>query len=141
MGEMSDLAERVVLFEHPRISVWCYPTRGLVHHQMHSACAGDPFRDALTAGLAALQEHECTRWLSDDRMHEALAPEDEDWAQDVWFPQAKASGWRHWAVIQPKSAVGNLSSARFRQWYAKHGINAKLFTDVDEAHAWLARQR
>ena len=131
---------KISVYEHERMSVWCYPERKLIHHQMHKPCAGQPFRDALLAGLKAMTEHKATRWLSDDRQHTALAPEDEDWAQDVWFPQARAAGWKHWAVIRPMSAVGNLSSARFRKWYAEHGINARLFTDVDEAHRWLDEQ-
>lgn len=87
-----------------------------------------------------MRTHGATRWLSDDRLHRALAPEDEDWAQDVWFPQAKAAGWRHWAVMQPESAVGRLSSARFRKWYADQGVNAMLFTDLEEAFQWLECQ-
>jgi hypothetical protein len=133
-------AGRILVYDHERISVWCYPERKLIHHQMHKACAGEIFRNALRAGLAAMREHAATRWLSDDSKHTALAPDDEDWAQDEWFPQAKAAGWKHWAVIKPESAVGRLSSARFRKWYADHGINARLFTDVDEAHAWLDEQ-
>lgn len=131
---------RITVFEHDRMSVWCYPLRGVIHHQMHKATAGAIFRDALLAGLAAMREHQATRWLSDDRLHIALAPGDEDWAQSVWFPQSKAAGWKHWAVMRPQSAVGELSSSRFRQWYASQGVNAKLFTDVDEAHRWLDQQ-
>jgi hypothetical protein len=92
------------------------------------------------AGLEAMRKLEAIRWLSDDRLHKALAPEDEEWAQEVWFPQAKAAGWKHWAVMQPQSAIGELSSSRFRKWYADHGINARLFTDIDEAHRWLDEQ-
>jgi hypothetical protein len=132
---------RIIVFEHERMSVWCYPPRGLIHHEMHKPTAGDTFRNALRAGLTAMREYKATRWLSDDHLHIALAPEDEVWAQDVWFPQSKAAGWKHWAVIQPKSAVGELSSSRFRKWYASRGINARLFTDVDEAHRWLDEQR
>jgi hypothetical protein len=105
---------RITVFEHERMSVWCYPPRGLIHHEMHKPTAGDTFRNALRAGLTAMRECKATRWLSDDHLHIALAPEDEVWAQNVWFPQSKAAGWKHWAVIRPQSAVGELSSSRFR---------------------------
>jgi hypothetical protein len=132
---------KITVYDHERMSVWVYPEKKMVHHQMHEASAGEVFQKALLAGLAAMREHEATRWLSDDRLHKALSPDDEAWAQDVWFPQAKAAGWLHWAVIQPQSAVGRMSSARFRKWYAAQGINARLFTEFDEAMGWLESQR
>lgn len=132
--------DRITVFAHEKMSVWCYPTRKLIHHEMHKPTAGDVFRSALLAGLEAMRKYQADRWLSDDRQHTALAPEDEDWAQEVWFPQAKEAGWRHWAVMQPQSAVGSLSSARFRKWYAERGVNAQLFTDIEEAHRWLDAQ-
>jgi hypothetical protein len=131
--------DRIVIHENPQISVWCYPVRGIVHHQMHKYCYGEQFRSALTAGLKAMAKYRTKKWLSDDRLNGPLPVEDEEWATKTWFPQVKAAGWKYWAMVQPQKVVGQMNVARFVKMYSELGITAQIFTEVEPAFEWLEK--
>jgi hypothetical protein len=132
--------QRIVVVENKQITVWVYPDRGIVHHAMKGFCHGPEFREALSRGAEALATHRATKWLSDDRLNSALPRDDEEWAIANWFPQSRAAGWRHWAIVQPQKIVGQMNMERFRKMYADLGINAQMFSDPDEAFRWLDSQ-
>jgi hypothetical protein len=128
---------KISIVDNSLISVWAYPERKMIHHCMKAFCFGDEFREALTRGLEAMQRYQAIKWLSDDRANHALMPDDSEWGAAVWFPQAKAAGWKHWAVVQPAKILGQVNMARFVKLYADQGINARMFADPDEAMTWL----
>lgn len=108
---------------------------------MHKICHGKPFRQALEAGMQAMRQHRAISWLSDDRQNGPLPDHDEAWATTVWFPQTKAAGWKHWAMVLPERAVGKLNVKRYVEMYRQRGIEARMFTDPAPAFAWLRQQR
>jgi hypothetical protein len=128
---------RVTVHESPEITMWCYPDDGVVHHEMHLYCYGDPLNSALLKGVEALQQYGATKWLSDDRKNGALPPEAEEWGRMVWFPRARAAGWKTWAVLPPSLVAGKMNLGRFVKMYADRGIEVKTFTDPAVALEWL----
>jgi hypothetical protein len=104
---------------------------------MKAFCFGDGFRDGLTRGVEAMERYGATKWLSDDRANSALTPDDIAWAADVWFPRAKAAGWKHWGIVRPLKVLGQTNLARVVELYAPHGIVARMFAEPDEAMQWL----
>ncbi len=128
---------RISLVDNDLISVWIYPERKMIHHCMKTYCFGPEFRIALTRGVEAMEEHRATKWLSDNRATGALPPDDVAWGTQVWFPRAKAAGWRHWSVVQPVKLIGQVNMERFIKTYGEQGIDARMFSDPDEAFAWL----
>jgi len=131
---------QILVADNSLISVWIYPERKMIHHVMKTYCHGEPLRDALMKGLAALEQYGATKWLSDDRANGALLPEDAEWATEVWFSRTRAAGWKHWSVIQPQKIIGQVNMARFVKMYADLGVNARMFDDPDEAMKWLEEQ-
>jgi hypothetical protein len=109
----------------------------MIHHRMKAYCHGAAFREALTKGLEAMERYRATKWLSDDRANGALLNEDSEWAIKVWSPRAMAAGWKHWAVVQPAQVIGQINLRKFIKGYADIGINARMFSDPDEAMKWL----
>jgi hypothetical protein len=133
-------ASRVCVLDTNLISVWVYPARRMIHHQMKAFCFGADFRAALTRGAEAMEQHGATKWLSDDRLNSALPPDDEQWGYEVWFPRARAAGWRHWAIVQPAKLLGRSSIGRISKQYVDAGVNMRMFGDPDEAMRWLDAQ-
>jgi hypothetical protein len=129
--------EKVVVHEDPKITVWCYPLKRLIHHQMHGPCYYEPFRAALEAGREAMVYYKCDRWLSDDRENGPLPPDDELWATLTWFPRTRDAGWKYWAMVMPVKVIGQLNVSRFVKLYREQGVIARLFTEIDEAFDWL----
>ncbi|HEU4731438.1 MAG TPA: hypothetical protein VFT22_26270 [Kofleriaceae bacterium] len=129
--------DKISIVENELISVWLYPQRKMIHHRMKTFCHGDRFRDALTKGAEAMEHYKATKWLSDDRGNGAVLAEDGAWGETHWFPRVKAAGWKHWAVVQPAKIIGQMNMARFIKQYAELGINARMFSDPDQAFRWL----
>lgn len=129
--------DKISIVDNDVISVWVYPHRHMIHHQMKGYCYGERFKEALTKGTDAMEHYKATKWLSDDRGNGALPPEDTDWAEKTWFPRTKAAGWQHWSVVKPEKVIGQINLARFVKKFAALGINARMFSDLDEAVKWL----
>jgi hypothetical protein len=128
---------RVSIVDNALISVWAYPERRIIHHMMKAYCFGADLREGLLRGVEAMERYRATKWLSDDRANGALLPDDEVWGVEVWFPRARAAGWEHWAIVQPGKVIGQINMERFVKRYAELGVNARMFSDPDEAFAWL----
>jgi hypothetical protein len=128
---------RSLLVDNDLISVWVYPERKLIHHHMKAYCFGHEFREALTRGVEAMEQYRATKWLSDDRANGALPPDDEAWASTVWSRRARAAGWRRWSIVQPAKLIGQINMARFVKLYTELGVDARMFSDPDEALRWL----
>jgi hypothetical protein len=131
------LVQRSVVYAHPKITVWHYPTPGVIHHQVHAPCADQIFREALTAGTDAMMLRHADRWLSDDRANGPLTADDEDWATKVWFPRTQLAGWRYWAMVMPTQVLGQLDVMHYVELYRAQGIVTKVFDQPDEAFAWI----
>jgi hypothetical protein len=132
---------RETIIENPEVSLFFHRAHGIVQHEIHKSIRTDAFRTALSKGADILEANKLTKWMSDDRNHVVLSPEDENWARTVWFPRVKGAGWKHWAIVKPAAAIGALNLNRFLAMYAELGINATLVTDFDEALQWLIAQK
>ena len=128
---------KISVLDNRLITVWVYPERKLIHHQMKAYCHGDEFRDALMKGAEAMERYQATKWLSDDRANGAVVPEDQAWSIKHFVPRVKAAGWTHWAVVQPTKLIGRSNITRIADAFASIGITTRIFADPDEALRWL----
>ena len=75
--------------------------------------------------------------MSDDRKNPVLSKEDTDWAQTQWFPAVKAAGWKYWAIVQPEKVLTKIGMEQFAKTYSDLGITARMFSNPEDALAWL----
>src|SRR5690349_19295593 len=128
---------RILLVDNSLITVWAIPEKRLIQHEMKAYCHGDEFREGLLRGAEGMEKYRATKWLSDNRAHAALPPEDEAWAVKEWFPRAKAAGWKRWAIVKPAKLIGQVYLDRVSRLYADHGVEGRMFDDPDQAMTWL----
>lgn len=129
-----------VLFEHPLIDVWFHERPKVVHHRIKRPILIQELpviQEAFNRGTEALRKEGATKWLSDDRAQLVMPSEVQHWCQRVWFPVTRDAGWRHWAIIQPESAVARLFVARLLPAVANDGVSARTFTAAADAFAWF----
>lgn len=129
------MAELIIDNEYMRL--YFHEAEGIVHHEIRRELDGTIFRDVLTRGAELLEHTGAVKWLSDNRGHLFMADEDEVWAKTLWFPRARAAGWKYWAIVKPESAIGTLNVARLSQNYARLGVEARILSDFDAALSWL----
>jgi len=115
-----------------------YHTDGrIVHHVIHKPTQGKEFRDLLTTGAELFERQKAVKWLSDDRGNGALHPDDSDWAMGVWSARVVKAGWKYWAVVMPKAALGKMNMKRFINLYRDFGVEVRIFEDDAPALEWL----
>jgi hypothetical protein len=132
-----DQSKTITLLDNESVTVWYHPDKKMIHHVFHTYMHGEAFREALTAGAEAMEKYGADRWLSDDRKNSATPGLDLEWARTVWFELVRKAGWKYWAIVQPEGVIGKLNMKREAEINAQKGVVARLFSDPDEAMAWL----
>ena len=127
----------ITILDNEFVTIWCYPTKGIVHHQFHRYVFGDEFRNILIKAVEAFEEHHCTKWLSDDRHFGAILPDDKKWGDDVWRPRILAAGWKYWAMVLPGSMTGQLNLTKMVGEYDALGVVTTVKTTPEDAIEWL----
>ncbi|HKO91258.1 MAG TPA: hypothetical protein VJU61_08910 [Polyangiaceae bacterium] len=135
----TDTAE--VIHQSEWITVWYHPEVKVVHHRLHKAIRGEPFRSALLQGTAVLRQRGATKWLSDNRQVFILPQADQEWADAEWFPQALKAGWKYWAIVRPERAAADLFIRRLAATRSAAGVKTELFTTPEASMEWLTSER
>ncbi len=119
-------------------------------HYLKSIWVGFPpsdgFRNAFESILKSVIEKKTTRVLIDGRESRMATTEDQVWLATDFLPRAAPQGYKHVAVIYPHDVVGQLTSQRAVQNIQEETDKQDLpyymeiFSDEDEALAWLIKQ-
>lgn len=131
---------KIVIHESKFATVWCYPTKRIIHHVLHQFFTGETFREILLKSAYAFDEYNCTKWLSDDRKFGAIHPDDKKWGDTVWRPLVMDAGWMYWAMVLPKRVVGQLNIQKMVDEYQELGVVCSFHHDPDDALAWLLKR-
>jgi hypothetical protein len=136
-----DLAANCIQFRQDAIaSVWLYPGRKVVHHQIHQPLSTAQLRSLLDDVARCLIDHRATKWLADDRnlgeLDAALLP----WIEQDMVPRTMNAGWRHWALILPQLPGAARIMQDVAATLAISGLTVFAFNDLAAANAWLDSQ-
>jgi hypothetical protein len=135
--EEDALMSKVTVFDNEYGTIWHHPEHNIVHHRFKQFCHHETFREFITRAADLFVEKGCVKWLSDDRENFAFHPDDREWGVTDWTPRVAAAGWKYWALIMPAKAAGQMSMQPLVDEYSEMGVEVRLFTDPDEALAWL----
>lgn len=128
------------IFDSEQITMWYYPDKKIIHHQIHKYTHGQVYRDAFMTGLEVMKKYGTCKWLSDDRKNPVVAPEDRKWSLEVWHPLVIKAGWKYWAIVQPDRTIAKTRMERIAEMAALSGLTIQIFDNVDDAMAWLEQQ-
>lgn len=132
--------DKIVIKETDKFSLYCYPKERIIHHVIHQFIFGEAFQELMTKGADAFEKYNCKKWLSNDRSSSVLKPEDVEWGQNYWEPRVLKAGWKYWAIIVPKSAIGQLTMKPIIDRYAKLGVTVQVFDNEQAGLDWLNSQ-
>lgn len=131
---------KVTILDNEFATIWCYPTKGIIHHVLHRYFYGDTFRTILTAGADAFEQNRCTKWLSDDRNFGAVHPDDKAWGDVEWKPRVLKAGWKYWAMVLPAKVTGQMNIQKMVEEYRLLGVNGTIHSNPEDAMKWLLEQ-
>ena len=117
-----------------------YPGRKIVHHRFKKFIFGEAFQDIMTKGADLFIQYNCTKWLSDDRENTAFRQEDIKWSQKFWEKRILEAGWKHWALVMPKKAVGQIAMKEIIDRNKGMGVTVEIFNNPTQAMEWLEKQ-
>jgi hypothetical protein len=131
---------KIVLMDNEYITIECPPDKKLIAHVIHKPMGEEQIqllKDALNAGTAALGEYRATKWLSDDRKNGPLPPEMVHWGNTDWNPRTMQAGWKYWAVVVPQEIAAAGTLRPVIEMLYDLGLRMRVFTNIEEATAWL----
>jgi hypothetical protein len=133
--------QKIVLLDTEFSTVWLYPKERVVHHQFKKFIFGEDFRKTLNTGLEAFNNKLADKWMSDDRENAALSQADTSWGEQVWFPAVLAAGWKYWAILVPKKAIGKMNIKGVIEHFSQGGVKVQIFDDPEKGMEWLISQK
>ena len=110
-----------------------------IYHTIHKDLPPAELRTILDTGLDSLKANRAQKWLSDDRKYVTVTPEAIEFTLQSWGPRAAAAGWKYWAMVAPESAIGRAGMQEVVEIFYNLGVRMPIFSDLDEARAWLVQ--
>lgn len=127
------------VIDNKYVSLFFHHDTQIVHHIYKTGIGGNYLKEALNVGVELLHENSACKWLSDNRAIEAHTPEETDWINTHWLPNAIEAGWKYWGLVVPDSIMARMNMNAFVQSFYDMGVRIMVFTDPDEAMDWLIR--
>ncbi|WBA41867.1 hypothetical protein [Hymenobacter canadensis] len=101
---------------------------------------GAPLRAAHEALLQLQQQYGTAKSLSDLRLMRVIPRADQQWIQEVFFPQALAAGYRAVAIITSEDVFNQTSVKNILLHVGQNDtFQAEYFQEEATARAWLAQ--
>ena len=110
-----------------------------IYHVVHQPISGQPLRDMLTTGLAALKKYGVSKWLGDDRKNGPMSDEDRAWGDENISNRVVEAGWKYWALVVPEQLAAAGRMAPIIEANFDRGLRMMVFTTPEKAFEWLAR--
>ena len=131
----------MLIMETSKVRLVFHESEKIIHHQIHEPLSDDELKEMLLRGAELFEENGLEKWLSDDRKQGPISEEIERWGQEVWNQRMFDAGWKYWALVLPKEALGPDNKVRSLIFtFSKIGGAMKLFSDADLAMKWLVEQ-
>ena len=132
--------EQTTVFENECATMVYYPDVKIVHNTFRGQPTGEHFREALNAGVEVMKKYGGSKWLSDDRENQVIfSPEDQEWADNDWFPRMVQIGWKTWAMVVPQEVKAQINLIDIVDKIYERGIRVRVFSKLDEALQWLLK--
>ena len=129
--------DKIEVINKDYMKLWYHPDSKIVHHKMIKTLPKGAHQELLSTGADYMEKYRGGKWLSDDTEMVAVREEDSQWADVNWFPRVRKAGWKYWAIVLPKSSIGNLQVNRFVKQHRDMGIEVEVFETPESAMTWL----
>lgn len=95
------------------------------------------YREVLNKGLAFLKENKFIRWIGDVRHLGAVAEEDQQWSNTIWFPEALEAGISRIGIIVSDDIFNQLSVEEIMSRVDNAELSSHYFSSPEEAMSWI----
>lgn len=114
------------------------PTTKTVIAQFQGFLTNNEFVSIAEKTHATRVQNRCYKQLNNIENMAVLSKENQEYAENVWFPKAVKTGLKFFAFVVPKQILGQLSMQKVNKNAEREGaIQIKYFDNQDEALNWL----
>ena len=98
----------------------------------------EDFKEIANSAISLLKAHNTNKILNNVTKLEVNSIENQEWTQQVWFPEAEKNGLKYFAFVVPSDIFGKVSAEQTNEVAEEEGrITIKYFESYDEAVNWL----
>ncbi len=98
----------------------------------------EEFKKQANSIIAKMKEHNAIKVLNDISQLRANSIENQEWTQNIWFPQVEKAGLKYYAFIMAKDIFGQVSAEQTNEKAEESAIEIKYFDNREKAEQWLA---
>jgi len=119
-----------------------------LHHQAAGATLetewldfvnSEQLRTALNEALRLARQHRVQGWIANNTLLRTLRPADQDWINQMWFPEFAKLGVRRLAIIESQDALNRMGISNIMQRATAHApFDTQYFADAEQARRWAA---
>ncbi len=132
--------ERIV-FDEPHLTIGLREAEHMIHLRWHGHSRSDQYRNGLALALELVHQHGVRLWLADLSEMTAILRQDEQWANEVWFPKLFETGLVKMAILRSRDYFNDTSVHRsFTAVNGKVTFKVAWFATQEEAQEWLFKR-
>lgn len=119
-----------------------------VHHQAAAATLetewldfanSEQLRASLTEALRLGRQHRVQGWIGNNQKMRTIRPADQDWMNEVWFPEFAKLGVQRLAVVISQDALNQMGINNILQRATGHTpFDTQYFASPEEARQWAS---
>lgn len=99
----------------------------------------EQLRTALTEALRLARQHRTQGWVANNTLLRTIRPADQDWINQIWFPEFAKLGVLRLAIVESQDALNRMGISTIMQRATAHvPFDTQYFTNADEARRWAA---
>ena len=102
-------------------------------------CNSAELRLALQQSLVLARRHRVRGWIGNNRQMRTIRPNDQDWINEIWFPEFARLGVQRLAVVVSSDALNQMGVDSILQRATAHApFETHYFSDIAEARLWVS---
>jgi hypothetical protein len=99
----------------------------------------EQLRSSLTEALRLARQHQVKGWVANNTLLRTIRPADQDWINQVWFPEFARLGVKRLAIIESQDALNRMGITTIMQRATEHiPFDTQYFTDATAGRQWAA---
>jgi hypothetical protein len=125
-----------IYLDEPYLSIRWRAVPKVLYAEWKGHANSEQFRAALLTGVRAMREHHAVGYVSDARKARTMLPADEQWAREVWLPQAIAAGLKRMAVVTADTGLAKVEYDDAATDMTSQKFSMRTFASIAEATVW-----
>ena len=99
----------------------------------------EQLRSSLNEALRLARLHRVKGWIANNTLLRTIRPADQDWINEVWFPEFAKLGVQRMAIIISQDGLNQMGIQNIMQRATEHvPFDTQYFASADEARRWAA---